>query len=221
VIFLVIFVFTLLALGIWRLHNKGSRSKLDGPERLLAAASRLLPKGRRDWGVAMLAELEQLQNPFTRWQFALGCARVALFPPRRGGSIQTFRSHTMKNITDNPRAAALIGFLLPLPLTLLLSILWFEIEPFQGFLKHWFTEADGVRMNAIAHIVMIGSVLLLPVALIVNLAPIVRNVRAGNSVMTNPINLLLAVVLFAFISTIVSVFIIDQYPCWIGVPNCD
>src|SRR5262245_66417481 len=117
----------------------------DIPRLLLTLAVRRMPTERDDWGVAMLAELAQLQHPFTRWQFALGCARVALFPPRRGGSIQTFRSHTMKKITDNPRAAALIGFLLPLPLTLLLSILWFEIEPFQGFLKHWFTEADGVR----------------------------------------------------------------------------
>jgi hypothetical protein len=131
------------------------------------------------------------------------------------------RSLLMKNITNNPRAAALIGFLLAMPLMLLLWIMLYEVEPFHGYLKHWFTEADGVRMNALAQIVMIGSVLLLPVALIVNLAPIVRNVRAGNSVMTNPINLLLAVVLFAFITTIVGVFVIDQYPCWIGVPNCD
>jgi hypothetical protein len=127
----------------------------------------------------------------------------------------------MKNITNNPRAAALIGFLLALPLTLLLSIFFFEIEPFKGVLKHWFTEADGVRMNAFSHFIMFGGVLLLPVALILNLAPIVRNLRAGNSVMTNPINLWLAVVLFAFITTIVSVFVVDQYPCWIGVPNCD
>jgi hypothetical protein len=49
----------------------------------------------------------------------------------------------MKYITNNPRAAALIGFLLALPLTLLLSIFLFEIEPFKGVLKHWFTEADG------------------------------------------------------------------------------
>jgi hypothetical protein len=180
-----------------------------------------MPAERSDWGAAMLAELAQLRNPSARWWFALGCARVALFPPSRGGSIQTFRNHSMKNITNNPRAAALIGFILAMPLTLLLWILLYEVEPFQGYLKHWFTEADGIRMNSLARIVLIGSVLLLPAALIINLAPIVRNVRAGHSVMTNPINLLLAVVLFAFITTIVGVFVIDQYPCWIGVPNCD
>jgi hypothetical protein len=193
----------------------------DAPRWLLTITVRRMPAERSDWGAAMLAELAQLRNPSARWWFALGCARAALFPPRRGGSIQTYRSHLMKNITNNPRAAALIGFLLAMPLMLLLWIMLYEVEPFHGYLKHWFTEADGVRMNALAQIVMIGSVLLLPVALIVNLAPIVRNVRAGNSVMTNPINLLLAVVLFAFITTIVGVFVIDQYPCWIGVPNCD
>jgi hypothetical protein len=35
----------------------------------------------------------------------------------------------MKYITNNPRAAALIGFLLAMPLMLLLWIMLYEVEP--------------------------------------------------------------------------------------------
>jgi hypothetical protein len=38
--------------------------------------------GRRDWGQAMLAELDHARSPGERARFALGAARIALFPPR-------------------------------------------------------------------------------------------------------------------------------------------
>ncbi|MGH9753714.1 MAG: hypothetical protein ACREA2_13115 [Blastocatellia bacterium] len=59
-------------------------SLANTPRLLLTIAVRMMPAERREWGAAMLAELAQLQNPSTRWRFALGCARVALFPPRKG-----------------------------------------------------------------------------------------------------------------------------------------
>jgi len=82
------------------------------PERLLTAAVRRMPAERREWGAAMLAELAQLQHPSTRWRFALGCTRVALFPPRKGGLLQTIM---MKSIVTTLGAVALIGFLLVQP----------------------------------------------------------------------------------------------------------
>ena len=54
----------------------------DRARSLLTLAVRLLPPQRRDWGQAMLAELDQLQDRWARWRFALGCVRVALAPPR-------------------------------------------------------------------------------------------------------------------------------------------
>ena len=49
---------------------------------LLTLAVRWLPPERQDWGQAMLAELDQLQDRWARWRFALGCVRVVLAPPR-------------------------------------------------------------------------------------------------------------------------------------------
>jgi hypothetical protein len=55
---------------------------MDAPARLLATAVAALPAGRRDWGVAMTAELAQVPDRAARWRFAAGCARTAVFPPR-------------------------------------------------------------------------------------------------------------------------------------------
>lgn len=82
------------------------------PERLLVAAVRHMPAERSEWGAAMLAELAQLRHPAARWQFALSCVRVALFPPDLGG-----HSLMLKGMLVTLTAAALIGFVLLLPET--------------------------------------------------------------------------------------------------------
>jgi hypothetical protein len=91
---IVSFVFTPLAVTVtvllWLLRNriKDIRSTLpamDTPGLLLAAAARQAPEERREWGAAMMAELSRIHDLTSRWWFALGCARTALFPPRRDG----------------------------------------------------------------------------------------------------------------------------------------
>lgn len=62
---------------------------------------------------------------------------------------------------------------------------------------------------------------LLPVAFIVILMPIVRKVRAGESIMANPVNLLVTVVFLALIAAMWGFSLNDQLPCFLGVPNCD
>ncbi len=54
----------------------------DLAQRFLAAAAARMPAVRRDWGQAMLAELDQVRGRPARWRFALGAARAALVPPR-------------------------------------------------------------------------------------------------------------------------------------------
>jgi hypothetical protein len=60
----------------------------DAVGSLLAAAVRLLPAGRRDWGAAMRAELAAIESGPARWAFAAGCVRVVATRPavlRRAG----------------------------------------------------------------------------------------------------------------------------------------
>jgi hypothetical protein len=90
----------------------------DAPRLLLTIAVHRMPAERAEWGEAMLAELAQIQNPSTRWRFALGCIRVALFPPRKVGLLQTIMNHKMDSIITTLGSAALIGLILVLPFEL-------------------------------------------------------------------------------------------------------
>jgi hypothetical protein len=58
-----------------------SRAAGDAPGWLLAAAVRLLPSARRDWGRAMRAELAGIGPARDRWRFTAGCARVVAGQP--------------------------------------------------------------------------------------------------------------------------------------------
>ena len=153
---------------------------------------------------------------FVLWMFietSAGIVRENLTEIKGGG--------IMENIISNNRSTAIISFLMALPLAVLLLITIYDIEPLSGYYKTLTTEADGYRINSFGRIFEIGALLLLPLGFIVSLVPVVRNVRAGNGLTTNPINLLIAAALFIFIATLAISFVIDQYPCWIGVPNCD
>jgi len=61
----------------------------------------------------------------------------------------------------------------------------------------------------------------LPIIFIVTLMPIVRNVRARNSLIACPVNLLIRVVILVFIAWMWTGILIDQMPCFLGVPSCD
>jgi hypothetical protein len=78
--------------------------------RVLAAAVTLMRPGRRDWGLAMLAELGQVRHPGERAWFALGAARVALFPPR---ATRPWRAVSLGLVVRAVAAAAVIHALAP------------------------------------------------------------------------------------------------------------
>ena len=62
---------------------------------------------------------------------------------------------------------------------------------------------------------------LLPVLFILTGMPILRNVRAGNSILVKPVILLIRVVFLILIVWFWGNLLIDQMPCFLGVPNCD
>lgn len=127
----------------------------------------------------------------------------------------------MKTILTNPKSAAAIGFILALPYMAILSLLLLGIEPPLGPLEPLLNNRDPDQPDVLGTFIVLGAMLLSSVGFVVNLRPILRNARAGNSLTTNPINLLLAGVILFFIILFVAGIIVDQYPCWIGVPNCD
>jgi hypothetical protein len=179
-------------------------SVMDGPGLLLTIAVRRMPAERSDWGAAMLAELAQLQHPSTRWQFALGCTRVALFPPRKGGYLQAMMNHKTKNILTALGTSALLGLLFMLPF---------------AFLEYRYNTAN-LRLSR-DYIFLFGLLWFLPTAFFTTIAPLARAVRAGNNVLAHPISLLFRVALLILLAMFWVGLINDQMPCFLGVPNCD
>ncbi len=110
----------------------------------------------------------------------------------------------MKNITTNLGAAALISFILVLPFAILESL-----------------NQTITRQNAPGLTLLFGVLWLLPTAFIVILMPLLRTVRAGNSLLAQPIGFLVKVTILIFIAWFWGSLFIDQLPCFMGVPNCD
>ncbi len=110
----------------------------------------------------------------------------------------------MKTITKDLGLAAVISFILVLPLAILEAL------------------NNGVtRENAFGLILLFGVMWLLPTAFIVILRSIMRSVRAGNTLMAKPVNLFFSVASLVLIATVWGWGLIDQLPCFLGVPNCD
>lgn len=97
-----------------------------------------------------------------------------------------------------------LGAALCVPVLALLAALILGVEP-----RIPVVEGLSSRQGSF---VALGLFALVPVALAINLGPALR--RA-------PGNLVVALVALGTIVTIVGLIVVDQYPCWVGVPNCD
>ena len=108
----------------------------------------------------------------------------------------------MQTILTNIRLPAIFSFLLVLPFMIL------EVVNRRNF-----NEGFPIPLFIIMW--------LLPVLFILTGMPILRNVRAGNSILANPFILLIRVVFLILIVWFWGTLLIDQMPCFLGVPNCD
>ena len=129
--------------------------------------------------------------------------------------------NAMKRLLTNPMSAAIISFILALPFVIILSLLILNIKPHFGPLESLLNNPDPDQPNVLGSLIVLGAFLLAVLACIIARAPIVRTMRAGGSLFAHPFNLMLAVVVLSFITRLVVGIMVDQYPCWIGVPNCD
>lgn len=125
------------------------------------------------------------------------------------------RGHTL---LTNPTSALLISLVLALPFLTIFSFLLLNIEPpFAALLNN----PNPDQPNVTGTLVVLASLLLAVAAGLVARGPIVQAMQAGEGLLTHPLNLILAIVILGFIATFVGGLIVDQFPCWMGVPNCD
>ena len=70
-------------------------------------------------------------------------------------------------------------------------------------------------------VALFGVMWLLPVVFLLILVPVVRSARAGNPPMANPVKFLLSISLLVLIVIVWVGILLDQMPCFLGVPLCD
>jgi hypothetical protein len=110
----------------------------------------------------------------------------------------------MKAVATDLGPAVLISFLLVLPFVIL-----------------EFLFNTPTRQSAPGILALFGFLWLLPTAFIVVLAPMARTVRAGSGIMANPVALLVRVAFLVLVAMVWGSLLVDQLPCFLGVPNCD
>jgi uncharacterized membrane protein len=108
----------------------------------------------------------------------------------------------MKNILTTLRSPALISLLLVIPFMILELV-------------------NRRNLNSDFPFPLFGFLWILPVIFIVLIMPIVRDVRAGKSIIAKPVGVLLRVIFLVLILWMWVGLVIDQMPCFLGVPNCD
>lgn len=133
-------------------------------------------------------------------------------------AFSAFRERAIEVIAmKNTSKAAITGALLAFPGIAMFSLLMLNIEP--PFAEALRGEPD--VPNIPGSLIALTIMLLLPVAFVVSLRPVLKARRSGIGICGAPVNLALALVSIGFFAFIVGAIIVDQYPCWIGVPNCD
>jgi hypothetical protein len=151
--------------------------------------------------------------------FAISLILLPIVRARRTGNHEEANPVPKQGNTllTNPRSAAMISvvlFLLPGILPLLDTVGWLSLD-------RLFNGPNSEVAYLPGQIISL-SLILFPVAAgIISGRPIVRTLRAGGSLFAHPINLIIVLVIsFLFAVGVVSL-IVDQWPCFMGVPNCD
>jgi hypothetical protein len=158
---------------------------------------------------------------FSMWfnLFAISLILLPIVQGKRTGTHDTANPiPAPKNtLLTNPRSAALISvalFLTPGILPLLNSVGWLSLDRlFNG---------PNPEVAYLPGLFITFGLILFPVAAaVVAGRPIVRTLRAGGSLFAHPINLIIVVFIVSSFAFGLITLIIDQWPCFMGVPNCD
>jgi hypothetical protein len=128
----------------------------------------------------------------------------------------------MERMIEDRRIAAKLGFLLVVPGILMLAMLNLNIEPPFGPLEPYLRRTEGEGPHIVGSLIAFNAIVVFPVvALLLNFAPAMRGLRSGKGFLGNPTNLAVAAAASLVVLAFFGAIAVDQYPCWVGVPNCD
>ena len=129
----------------------------------------------------------------------------------------------MKTILANPTSAAIISFILALPLGLIFVVLMFNIQPLANLLFNLFTiegPPGEMYLNTLGRIVIYGGLLLLPVAFALNLQSILKREGPQGKRSLYAINLIVGIAILLLIIFTWGGLILEEIYCLRGI-RCD
>lgn len=158
---------------------------------------------------------------FVLWlnPFAISLILLPIIQGRRTRNHNTAKPVPTQGNTllTNPWSAAMISVALILSpglLPLLDSVGWLSLD-------RLFNGPNPEVAYLPGQIIALGLILFPVAAGIIAGGPIVNTLRAGGSLFAHPLHLIIVVViLFPFAVGVVGM-VVDQWPCFIGIPNCD
>lgn len=130
---------------------------------------------------------------------------------------ETFMSRSV----FTPLVAATIGMLLIVPGVTMFTLLLLGIEPPLGPLESFLKAPPDVPNIAGTLVALTIIVFLPPAGMILNYAATRRSILIEGSRFAYRTNMLVAAVGLCLVLSFIAGVVIDQYPCWMGVPNCD
>jgi hypothetical protein len=151
--------------------------------------------------------------------FVVSLILLPIVRSRRTGNHDVANSIPAQGNTllTKPSSAAIVSiivFLLPGILPLLDSIGWLSLD-------HLFNGPDP-EVTYLPGMFMSLGLILFPVAAgIIAGGPIASTLRAGGRLFAHPINLIVVAFILSIFAIGFTSLLIDQWPCFIGVPNCD
>ena len=154
---------------------------------------------------------------FVMWLnlFAISLILLPIVRGRRTGNYEMANPVPIQGNTllTNPKSAAIISILL------MLSPVIFLLLDSLGWLPNGLNYVFSIPVPSQLIALVLVS---LPVAAgIIAAGPIVSTLRAGGSLVAHPIHLIIVVFILSILAIGFAGFVIDQWPCFIGVPNCD
>ena len=126
---------------------------------------------------------------------------------------------SMKAMLSNPTSAAIVSLILSLPLGLLFIIFNFDIKPLTRLVTSWLTF-NGSEVNGLGRLVLIGGLLLLPVAFVINLLPLLKKEGPEIKRKLHAANVIVGVLILMIIVISWGGLLVEEIYCLQGI-RCD
>ena len=123
----------------------------------------------------------------------------------------------MITLPTSSKKSAIVSCILTLPFITLFLCFYFRWEPNLGSL----VPLIGAENGHVGSLVLLGMLVLMLVGLMISIHLIVKTRQAGMSLSENRLNIIISIIIVFIFLMLASAIIIDQYPGWMGVPNCD